>query len=796
MSRKRILLLITSTAAVAALGGAAAAGWYGTGIEQTLRVAGRDQWEWHRRIGGAVTATQTFNQPADSLAEVGVLIVDMQPRGEEVPIKLAVRDGRNGKVLRTAAVSSALVHDDTYLNFTFEPLTAIRDRPLALVISVPDSEPPHYAVRISEGDELAGGHLTYKDGQLAEQDMAFTTYHVVPQYRLWWLTWRHVRTRAKLLAATVALAAGGAGLLAAAVQRGRRARQLLLVGLLILAAATRIPALQQLHGEVGGDAYYNLTLAHSLLHGRNVFKDDIQRVPGYPALLVPAFFIPGIPDFLWGRLINVAATLGTIGLLFPLARRLALRPAVAAVAAGLIIGNKDFFITSLRPLPYAVYTLELLASIVLCLTVRKWWHYAAWGTLLGVTAMTRQEGFIAGAMLALAHAGYLWRSRQHLALSWRVLWWRLALVAMPAVLITTPYFVNNWLTFGNPFYSAYFLERDDISTPHSWTEFREENLVKMWGLFSSTWRHIEERDILLGREGPFKYFLTVTALIWLGSVLAFRLVGQEKFKLWRPWARWVRTAASLALAAGLAVVAFDWAWRRGPSLTEELNMIAVAVMLLGLLELGRVGRWAGGLVVIIIMAQFLTGTWFDPHMKHYHQILPLLALGMAAVALPVFGVAADRRQVQPQRSLARQTALVLPLTLALALMFVRVHDKLELSIDRVNFQAARIYVLMAAEEYLEHTKGAVALELQEDYGLPYYIEGRMNFFTEEQAAAEQQWLWLTQRNARYLIDASEMNTLSVQDDPAYRQRFELLREFRQHEKSGYAQWTKVYRLRS
>ncbi len=166
------------------------------------------------------------------------------------------------------------------------------------------------------------------------------------------------------------------------------------------------------------------------------------------------------------------------------------------------------------------------------------------------------------------------------------------------------------------------------------------------------------------------------------------------------------------------------------------------------------------------------------------------------MALPVFGVAADRRQVQPQRSLARQTALVLPLTLALALMFVRVHDKLELSIDRVNFQAARIYVLMAAEEYLEHTKGAVALELQEDYGLPYYIEGRMNFFTEEQAAAEQQWLWLTQRNARYLIDASEMNTLSVQDDPAYRQRFELLREFRQHEKSGYAQWTKVYRLRS
>lgn len=795
---------------MAALGSVAAVGWYGKGVERMLVVEGKDRWEFHRRIGGEFVAKQTFiyprewkGRPTGRLAAMHVLMVDMTRSGEETPLVLTLRDAESGTVRREARVSSAQVKDDYYLPFTFEPLAVPAGQTLELEVGAPDStNPPHFAVRISDVDVLPNGYFVYRGAVQPNQDLAFVAYHEVPKYRVWWMIWRSVRARAKLLGTTLAVGFAGAILLAAAVQRGRRAKAALLLSLLALALITRIPALKQIHGEVGGDAYYNLTLAHSLIHGRNVFKDDIQRVPGYPALLVPAFFIPGIPDLLWGRLVNVAATLGAVALLWPLSRILTLRPAVAAVAAALVIGNKDFFITSLRPLPYAVYTFELLASIVLCFTIKKPWQLAAWGALLGGMSMTRQEGFVAGAWLVAAQAGRLWQWRKFdAARSWRAVVWRLALVAIPAVAITAPYFVNNWLTFGNPFFSAYFLDRDDISTPRSLADFRDENLVKAWGLFSSTWRHIDERDILLSwREGLFKYVLAGVALLW-GAAAVFRRWARGRALLWPTWLWWLRLAAYLILSIFLVAVAYDWAWRRGPSITEELNMVAVAFMLLGVLELVRVGRparlagtWAGGLVVAVILSQWLVGTWFDPHMKHYHQVLPLLSLGMAAVLLPFFGITAKRQKLQPQRSLAAQFVLTLPLTLALALMFVRVHDKLELYVDSINFRAARIHVLMAAEEFLELTEGPVAMELQEDYGLPYYLEGRMNFFTDENADSERQWRWVVERSARYLIDSSEMNTLTVQDDPPYAERFELLREFRQEEKSGYAQWTKVYRV--
>jgi hypothetical protein len=532
-----------------------------------------------------------------------------------------------------------------------------------------------------------------------------------------------------------------------------------LITVIVLAAvALQLNTLRYLNGDPGGDAYYYLVAANQLAHGENPLADWSFRLPFYPALLIPAI-LPAIPDLLWGRLVGVAATVGIIILLPLLARRLGFHPVVGVLAAVLLFFNTDFVITSIRPRPHAVFTFLLLLSIVMLFKITTVRQALAWGVVLGLMGITRQEAFPAIAILGITFMAALAAQRLSVKRIVRLC----AAAAVPLFLILLPFFFENIRQYGNPVDSPYFHQTD---TPTAWSK------EQLRSNFEIT-RHKLARAYLPASEPGISRKIERNLPLIFGAALLLYLAWHAARRC-SPLRHLTQgpliDLLSLAVAVAFVITLGQYIFAGGTSVSQMLNIVIVAAGSVGLIELVRVGRWRGAVVVAIALVHLAIALWFNPLPRLFYHVFPTLALAAAAALLPLVAAPALPRW--------RQALRLSPLIFALALLGTAVLTKLDVAIDDLNYPAAPYYVATEAAEELEHfPAGNVAAEVDYEQGdgifsLHSYQQNKFALFQEDLPPSAQ-WQWLCTNDIRYVVDNDDLHRLTVLTDENFQDRFQF-----------------------
>lgn len=712
---------------------------------------GIDKYESHVPFYGDKVISQQFTAASETLSRIDVLVIDYKGKAPRAPITLRLYEEPGHVPVRTANSSGGAVKDDYYLPFIFAAVPKAAGRTFSFTVTASDatSQAP-YAVRLTEtGDDVAFSYYQNK-----------TSAFVAGQ---WFL--RNLRQISIFVLIT------GIGIWAAwLVPRAAAYKgQLRLLMVLILVAGTllQINTIRWLAGDPGGDAYYYLVAANQIVHGVNPLVSLSFRLPVYSALLIPATF-PGVPDLLWGRAVGVLATAGVALVLMYLSASLDFRPVVGALAAAILYLSSDYVLTGLRPRPHAVFAWLLLFCLVLLFRIRTIRQAAGWGVALGLMGMTRQEAYPPIVIMGVAFFVMLVARRlppTKIALF-------LAAAALPMFIIVSPYFYYNFQQYGNPLESPYF-HQTGTPTAKTFEQLFSVNIDKARSHLTSIWLPSSKPGISWRFERNIFLVLGVSLLAYVIFHVCRRWQLFQKVKLWP-----IFEMLGLAAAAGVVVILWRWLLNGGRDWGQELNYVMVVATVIGVVELLRVGRWRGLVVVAVMLSQLAAATWFNPIPRLYQSAYPLLALGVVAILLPLFGVPTAKRDalsVRPRLSLR-----VAPLFLLVGLLGANSIINLDNAIDALNHPAAPYYVATTAAERMEDFEGRAAAEVNNDegdgiYSLHSYQQLRFQQFEEDISVAEQ-WQWLCVNNIQYVVDNDDLDRLAVLYDEAYRSKFRFLFE--------------------
>lgn len=726
-------------------------------------VAGVDSYTYHRPFFGDREVRRSFKVTSPTLSRIDVLIVDLKRKSNHTPITLELYLQNSSEVLRKITVPGEQVRDDYYLPFSFTPIENAAGRDFTFTLKAPNVAADFpYAVRVTPDKQ--GIAYSYFESR----NQLFIVQHWLEEHR----------QKVTILFVTMVLA----GLTIWLIPQAARSRRWLRVSLglvLLFGTLFQLNLIPLLTGDAGGDAYYYLVAAKQISQGINPLAQWSLRLPFYPLLLLPAVSTH-IPDLLWGRLLGVGITIGIALALLALARELRLPAVVAVAAMAWLYFNTSFVITSLRPRPYTLFGFLLLLSTTLVFRVRTRTHALLWGTLLGIMGMTRQEAYVP---IMILGAGYLviLLKRQ---LSWRLLVQYLLLAAWPLLLIISPYFYANYKDQGNPFSSSYF-NRSDIPLPASFDEFWHNHLVRARNSLATVWLPSTQVRI---RTGLRREFIGIMVAMVLLRLLRRRLPNRAD-------SQWMIDVGSAFVMVFLAMVFVRWLFFQGPSWTQSINILVVAAMILGGAEIIRVGRWRGVLVMAVLLSQLVTATLFHPAPKHYQQTYPFLALGIAAVLLPLAGVPTRQEQLTSRLPVWRQSLRLAPLVLLLSLLGIVTLQQYENAIDDQNYPAAPFYVTTAAAEELEqYPPGQAAAEVDYAegdgmYRLHSYQQLQLTPLAEHLPSAGQ-WKWLCQHHIRYLVDHDDLSLFTIHEEPVYARYFKFL-----FEKKAPARDNRLFRVR-
>lgn len=710
---------------------------------------GIDKYESHVPFYGDKVISQQFTAASETLSRIDVLVVNYKKKAPSVPIVLRLYEEPGHVLVRTVSSSGAAVKDDHYLPFPFATVPEAADRTFSFAVTASEATVQFpYAVRLTETDDVAFSYYQSKTS-------AFASYQ-------WFL-----RNRRPIL--IFGLTAGMGILAAWLVPRAAAPRsQLRLFIVLVLVAGTllQINTVRFLAGDPGGDAYYYLVAANQIAHGANPLASLSFRLPVYSALLVPAT-LPPVPDLLWGRAVGVVATAGIALVLIYLSASLGFRPVVGALAAAILYLSSDYVLTGLRPRPHAVFAFLLLFSLVLLFRIRTIKQAAWWGVVLGLMGMTRQEAYPPIAIMGVTFVVMLVARRlppTKIALS-------LAAAALPMFIIISPYFYANFQQYGNPLESPYF-HQTGTPTAKTWEQF-SSNIDEARGYLTRIWLPSSDSGISLRLEHNIVPVLIVSLLAYVIFHVCrrHRLVqGIRTGPIWE--------ILGLAAAAGVVVILWRWLLNDGRDWGQELNYVMVVATVIGAVELLRVGRWRGLVVVAVVLSQLAAATWFNPIPRLYQQAYPLLALGAVAILLSLFGVPTAKRDALSARPWL--SFRVVPLFLSVGLLGVNSIINLDNAIDALNHPAAPYYVATTAAERMEDFEGRVAAEVNNDegdgiYSLHSYQQLRFQQFEEDISVAEQ-WQWLCVNDIQYVVDNDDLDRLAVLYDEAYRSKFRFLFE--------------------
>lgn len=466
---------------------------------------------------------------------------------------------------------------------------------------------------------------------------------------------------------------------------------------------------QQMGGVSGGDPYNYLNIAKSITAGENPFA-GVKRLPGYPLLLIPTITNPDIDVHQYMRTLSGLAAAGTIILVYFLARQLALPWPVQLAAPLMLAFQKDFFATSLRPEPYTLFAMLLVASLVLFFYARKPWQQVLFGIVLGYATMVRQEGFVLAIIFFVA---VIWTR----VLSRRILpplrsvpafprseaWAPLEITRggpptavppadhhaifhmfIPALLIVLPFFIHNAFTFGNPFQTAYFEEEgvklQPVDSFHAFKDATTSTLGVLTSMWKPTWTQLER---LMPYDHAFVVGTLLVGIFWWIAVIQRRIHRHSFLAL---------TLISLSSLVGIA-------WLSGLFVNDihearaVIPMITAGLLWLAPIMLLPTGRWRGTLVVAVLISQILIATWFHPFPKHYQQAYPLLVLGYVTV---LFAFVPGTKFVSQKIAVALAIPLYLVWLTPFALAAIPLYTDLNELIDSNNHNGALDSVLYRA----------------------------------------------------------------------------------------------------
>jgi hypothetical protein len=503
----------------------------------------------------------------------------------------------------------------------------------------------------------------------------------------------------------------------------------------LLSLGARLWVIPQLGGVSGGDAYNYLFIAKSITIGENPFTNT-KRLPGYPILLTPIITAGTFDEEYVMRAMQAVAGIWGIWMVALLARSMKLPWQVAIVAATTLAFQKDYFWTSMRPEPYTLYTALLLTALYLFIEGYKqpsWKRHVLFGIFIGYAAFTRQEGFLAATVLGACSLCVEIRSYIHTRKMWASLK-RLLVMYLPALLIISPFLINNTIAYGNPLYSPY-LEGDRLQIVDSYLAFQDA-AGATWGIIDSMWKPSWDQ---LER-------LDLTSDLFIASAL-----GLLAWYCYMRISRKTSWIPSLCIAIASGAIALMYFFQDEKTFAMTLPIITSAWILVSIPLFIFETRWKGVLLVLMALSQIGIATWFHPFPKHYQQAYPIITLMVATILVANI----------PKKRIAH---IIIPLTAALPFLLVgyMLYTHLNAAIDEGNEDSALDSVIYRASRYARDLAAPVGFD-QAYLPARFYYDPGLLYFDDESAPISQRNEWIKTNGIKTVVVTNSTTTFKEPD---------------------------------
>ncbi len=732
-------------------------------FQRSITTLGVDEYESHRPLFGTRAQSQEVVVSRE-LHGVGAILVNLRHAEKLAPVAVTVIDITTGSELAVATIAPEAIVDDQFAVALFsQPLRL--HQTVRVTFAAPQATAANpIGIRLHPDTvDSAGIRFENDEAQLGTLAIA-----IVERVSLW----RYIYTAITLYPArayAVSYAFACALLVTVLSLRlgwhmrpplhQKRIEIAILLTVAIIGIAVRLIIIPRFHGVSGGDPYNYLFITQKLATFDNPFE-GVKRLPGYPLLLMPAF-VTSIDDIWWMRFLSaIAAGIGVL-LTGLLARRLKLPWPVQLLAVSLIVFQKDFLWTSFRPEAYTVYTALLLASLVLFFSLHTRSAQLLFGLVVGYAAMTRQEGFVIAALLGLC-AFLFWRPVFGMARAqagWRKLVPVQAEVAPliknfaasfgVALLVVLPFFVSNFVTFGNPLYTEYF-EGKRLQIVDSWNAFLD-SLGATWGVLGSMWRPVWDELFRIPLNDPL---LVTAALLTLGWWLV-----HYSFR-----GRWTKaTQATVTVGwAAILIAAVALAITNRASFNYDIMAATAGVLLVSPLPFIAATGWRGVVVLVITASQILIALWFHPFPKHYQQVYPLLTLFLACAIVPQARWVPALTPPSWPLALASRLGSFVPL----ALVLVSLSSLITTVIDKYNNTTALDHVVYQAVQRARVLPGPHGFDQAYLAARLYFIDAAAYYTADEEEDVIKKQQWVRDQGLRTFVTTNSSLT-PTQPDPTW-----------------------------
>lgn len=504
--------------------------------------------------------------------------------------------------------------------------------------------------------------------------------------------------------------------------------------LLLVSLFMRVHVIPQFSGVSGGDAYNYLDITKVLIQGNNPFENT-KRLPGFPALLIPMVASGLFDDHIVMRTVSTLGGIWSIGMIAIIARLLKFSWPITVMSMIILSFQKDFFWTSMRPEPYSVYTALLLTSIALFFknyTQTSLWQRIAFGIVLGYAAMTRQEGFVLAAVLAVCSLLY----ELHIAYKTRTLnvgSRRFLLMYIPALLIVLPYFVHNTSSYGHPFYTPY-LEGERLQIVDSFGAFTDA-VGATWGIIGSMWKPQWDQLERISLSSPLFIVSCMFLVTW--NIL-LRQNKNFAYKI-------LTVVGTCVILSTIWLVIYEHT-----AFTTKIAVITAAWTLASIPLFIYQTRWKGIVILVVLVSQIGIATWFHPFAKHYQQSLPFLVLMIVSVLT-----------VPLPKSLTTKTIIQVAILLPFLIVSSLLGHKITAAIDEQNEETALDSVAYRAARAARDLPGPIGFD-QAYLPARLYFDPYAEYFpAEERPTAEIQSRWLAENPIHTLVVVNGNNVFET-----------------------------------
>lgn len=692
---------------------------------------GTDRYKAHWPIFGDRKVNQAITVPGGTEG-LGFVIVNLRRATDPPAVRIRIR-GEHEELIAERVVPGREIKDDQFTWVAF-PVRGQAGEKMTAEMASPEA-----------GIEAAMGVRFEEEG---EQPLALA---VKQRMLLIQFLMRQASSNNRAQTAGIGLAAAAAVAALSAASEMKRKCQVwitaaIFAAIILAGLGVRLWALSHLYGVSGGDPYNYLAIADRLLQGGNPFTAD-KRLPGWPLLVMPAL-AAGWDVIRAMRLLSLLSAAGAAAALYWLGRNLKLPNSVALIAGVMLLWQKDFFLTSLRPEPYTFYALLLTLSLALFFQLEKRWAQAALGVVLGYAAMTRQEGIVLAAVMGVCSLA-----------RFRTLGIKgLARIAVPGFVLMLPFFVSNYLAYGNPLFTPYF-EGDRLQIVDSWEAWKD-NAGGTWGVLGSAWRpmwnnlqRIEWND----------------AYLWAGMVLALGWwAGGEGLRRAKDgWAAAGRTGPGLVLALAAAGLYFV-----SPASFGDIVMKMSAGALIASLPVFIWTMKRDSIPILLVLAsQVMIATWFHPFPKHYQQDWPIIML-MLAVLFVLPGRREPSTDEKPSTAAPKifsRAGWLAPIMMITVALFFRINHAL----DDSNRATAADHVTYQALSYAQRLTGPYGFD-HEYQAVSLMFKRGINIYPEDEK--DQVADWLRERNLETIVTTNTNGPALVVPDEEWLTAFKIRAE--------------------